>query len=73
MCKSCVRDGDTVSIKGIYSEEANKELEEKLNNRAHYIGLNGITDMTATAQAISAMYLLTLEVPGMKKCGKPIF
>lgn len=66
-------DGDTCSVKGIYSDEANAELQEQLKKPLHWIGLDGQLAIFAHAQAIDAVYALTLGVPDMKKLTDPIF
>lgn len=66
-------DGDTCSVKGIYSDEANKELQEHLNKPLHWCGLNGKLEVFAHAQAIDAVFAMTLGVPSMKKLSDPIF
>ena len=39
----------------------------------HWIGLNGDLAILAHAQAIDAVYALTIQVPSMKKVTDPIF
>lgn len=57
-------DGDQVSVKGIYSIEANKELEQQMNSKNHYIGLNCTSVMTVDKEAVQSLYCLTLVLPG---------
>lgn len=71
--QGCIVDGDTTSVKGIYSEEANAELKAQINSNMHFIALNGITEMHSQKQAVHALYALTLEVPGMRKLEEPEF
>jgi hypothetical protein len=66
-------DGDTVSVKGVYTEEANAELKKQINSNMHWIGLNGDLAIFAHAQAIDAVYALTIQVPSMKKVTDPVF
>lgn len=68
-----VSDGDTVSVKGIYTEEANDELRKQINSKGHFIALNGITEMHSQKQAVHALYALTMEIPGMHKLETPVF
>lgn len=56
-------DGDQVSIKGIYSEEANKELEEYMQSKAQYITLGGSNGRTVDKEAIQVLYNMTLILP----------
>ena len=53
-------DGDQISVKGIYSEEANAELRDQINSKRHFIGLGGTNLMNTTKEGIDAMYQLTL-------------
>lgn len=66
-------DGDTVSVKGIYTDEANEELKEQLKKPLHWIGLDGNLAIYAHAQAIDAVFAMTLGVPDMKKLTDPEF
>ena len=66
-------DGDCCSVKGIYTDEANAELQEQIKKPLHWIGLDGNLAIFAHAQAIDAVYALTLGVPDMKKLTDPIF
>ena len=34
-------DGDQVSIKPVFTKEANMECEQRLNSVAYYVGING--------------------------------
>lgn len=55
-------DGDQVSVKGIYSDEANKELSEYLNSNLHYIDLGGKIIRTASNEGLQSLYSLTLTL-----------
>lgn len=66
-------DGDTCSVKGIYSEEANEELRKQLDSPMHWIGLDGQLAIYAHAQAIDAVFAMTISVPDMKKITDPVF
>jgi len=66
-------DGDTCSVKGIYSDEANDEVKKQINGVNHFIGLNGDLAIFAHAQAVDATFALTMEVPDMKKLTDPVF
>jgi len=52
-------DGDQVTIKGIYSAEANKELQTYMNSKAHYISLGGENVRDLSNEGIQALYSLT--------------
>ena len=56
-------DGDTVTEKGIYSYEANEELEEIMNKKFNYINLGGTPIRTAGNEAFQSLYNLTLCLP----------
>jgi len=65
-------DGDQTSNKGIYTIEANEELKEFMNSKAHYISLNGINMRTSSNEAIQSLYSLTKILPETKITA-PIF
>lgn len=52
-------DGDMVSIKGIYSKEANAELEKQLNSKSHFINLGAENVMSVGNEGKQAIYDLT--------------
>lgn len=60
-------DGDQMSVKAIYSEEANKELEEYLQSKAQYINLSGSNMRTADKEASQVLYNMTLILPDNAK------
>lgn len=53
-------DGDMVTIKGVFTEEANKELKDQLNSNRHYIGLGCTPEIECTKEAIQSLFSLTL-------------
>ena len=53
-------DGDQMNAKCIYSEEANKELEEYMQSKAQYINLGGFNGRTTDKEAIQVLYNMTL-------------
>lgn len=65
-------DGDQVTVKGIYSDEANAELEKQLNSKIHYIGLGGETVMEISKEGVQSLYCLTLSLPDARLTD-PIF
>ena len=56
-------DGDQVTVKAVYTEEANDEIEKYMNSKAQYIGLNGTNGRVPEKEAIQAMYNMTLILP----------
>ena len=67
-------DGDQVTVKGIYSEEANDELDKHLNSKSHYFNLGGQGVRTSSKEAIQSLYNLTLCLDADKaKISDPIF
>lgn len=59
-------DGDQVSLKGIFSEEANKELREFMNSKISYINFGGENVKVGTNETVQALYSLTLVLPDTK-------
>lgn len=66
-------DGDTCSVKGIYTDEANAEIKKQMQSNLHFIGLDGNLAIFAHAQAIDAVFAMTFPVPDMKKLSDPVF
>ena len=67
-------DGDQVTIKGIYSEEANQEAINIINSRKSLLGLDGKSVRTSDKEAIQAMYSLTRILDeDIKKISSPVF
>lgn len=60
-------DGDQVSCKAIYSEEANKELIDQLNSKAHYVTIGCENIVASTNEGKQALYDLTLVLPEDKR------
>lgn len=65
-------DGDQVTVKGVWADESNAELEEQLNSKKQYIGLSGKNVRTGSNEAIQCLYSLTLLLPDSKN-EKPVF
>ena len=59
-------DGDQVTVKLVYSVEANEELRKYKDSNAQFITLNGVNGRKADKEAIQAMYNLTLVLPNTK-------
>ena len=59
-------DGDQITVKLVYSVEANEELKKFKDSNGKFITLNGINGRKADKEAIQAMYNLTLVLPDTK-------
>ena len=69
-----IQDGDQVTIKGVFSEEANAELDEQLRAKSHYFNLGSKGVRTSDKEAIQSLYNLTLCLEEDKaKMSNPIF
>ena len=55
-------DGDQVTIKGLYSQEANMEAEEIMNSLSYIININGENMRTSSKECIEGLYQLTRRV-----------
>ena len=67
-------DGDQVTVEGIYSEEANKEIEEFMKSPKNLLGLDGSRVRTTEKEAIQTMYNLTKVLDADKdKITDPVF
>ena len=55
-----------MSVKGVYTEEANEEIDKFINSKANYIGLDGKCNLVTTNESIQSMYDLTKVLPGTK-------
>lgn len=53
-------DGDQVTVRVLFSEEANIECDKKLNSKINYISLGGDALRSSSNECIQAMYNLTL-------------
>ena len=56
-------DGDQVSVKALFSVEANKELKDYINSKGQFIDVSATNGRKADKEAIQAMYNLTLVLP----------
>lgn len=67
-------DGDQVTVRGIYSDEANKECMEIINSRKFLLGLDGKGVRVSDKEAIQSMYSLTKVLDADKsKISSPKF
>ena len=55
-------DGDMVTIKGIFTDEANTELEKQLKSNIHFIDLGCKAVVSNTNESIQAIFALTMTV-----------
>jgi len=56
-------DGDTASVKMLFSDEANAELLKYLDSKAQFINLEASNCRIPEKEAIQSMYNLTLILP----------
>ena len=69
-----IQDGDQTTVKGVFSEEANEELAEQLNSKAHFFTLGGRGIRKSDKEAMQSLYNLTLCLDADKsKLSDPIF
>lgn len=69
-----IKDGDQVTVKGVYSDEANTELIKIINSRRNLLGLDGKGVRTSEKEASLAMYCLTRTLDeDKKKTSSPVF
>ena len=67
-------DGDTISSRGVYLDEANDELEEFMKTKKNFIGLGGSNIRTVKKDTVQTMYCLTKVLDVDKtKLTKPVF
>lgn len=55
-------DGDQVTVKSVYSVEANQELRDQINSKRHYISLGGKNIMETTNEGAMVLYALTMSL-----------
>lgn len=53
-------DGDMVTVKGVFTEEANEELKKQIKSNRHYIDLGCGPAIECTKEAIQSIFSLTL-------------
>lgn len=67
-------DGDQVSVKGVFTEEANDECIKYINSKLNYIGMDGKTIRITQNEAVQAIYTLTLTMSAdQSKLKDPVF
>lgn len=67
-------DGDTVSVKGVWSEESNIELDKYLKSKGNFIDIGARNIRYSSSEAIQSIYDLTKVLENdKKKLVDPIF
>ena len=54
-------DGDTVSVRTVFSQEANAECDRLMKEPTHFLNSNGTNVRTTTQEAINTLYTLTKD------------
>lgn len=68
------QDGDQVTVKGVYSDEANAELMKIIDSRKNLLGLDAKAVRTSEKEASLSMYCLTRILDeDKKKITSPVF
>ena len=65
-------DGDTITVKSLYTKEANDELREHMNKKSNFITLGAENIKSSSGDAIMAVYSLTKILPDTKLTA-PVF
>ena len=52
-------DGDMIITKGVYTEEANEEIESFINSKANYINFGGQPSKVPGADVVQSLYSMT--------------
>lgn len=66
-------DGDQVTVKPLYTVEANKECEEHLKSKSNYISLGGSNIKKTTNEGSQVLYNLTLSLSDKSNLQEPKF
>ena len=64
-------DGDTATIKGVYSIEANQELDRVMKNKYNFINSGNKPVRAISNEAIFSLYSLTEGLPNDNKSYTP--
>jgi hypothetical protein len=56
-------DGDQVSVKGVFTKEANEECARYINSKANIIGMDGKSVRGSSHESVQAIYSLTITIP----------
>ena len=52
-------DGDQITVKGVYTEEANQELAEFMNSKQNFITFGGKPSKASEGDAVQSIYAFT--------------
>lgn len=63
-------DGDTLSLRGIWSDEANAEAEEIMNSKISVLNITGANAKVVAKEVFNSMYELTKIGKDAKVCGQ---
>lgn len=63
-------DGDILSVRGIWSDEANLEAEEIMNKKTSALNITGSNAKTVSKEVVNSFYELTKIADGAKKLGE---
>lgn len=67
-------DGDQITARGVFTEEANEEIDKQLSSKSHYFNLGGKGIRVSDKEAIQSLYNLTLCLPDDKeRITDPVF
>ena len=55
-----------MGVRGVFSVEANEELEEFRNSKRYYLTLGGINNKVSSNEAIQSLFNMTLVIPNDK-------
>lgn len=59
-------DGDQTSVKGVFTIEANEELNAYRNSKANFITMGAINIRQSSNEAVNAIYSMTKVIDGTK-------
>ena len=65
-------DGDQCSVRGVFTVEANKELEATMHSKKFYVNLGSSNVRVSEKEAVQATYELTITLPD-NKLTQPVF
>lgn len=67
-------DGDTVSVRGVWIQESNKELFDFIESKSMYINFSGDNIRVASNEAIQSLFSMTMILtPDKKVLTEPVF
>jgi hypothetical protein len=65
-------DGDTVTVKGVYTDEANEELKKFVNDKMNFTNAEATSTRTSGKQVAQSLYNLTLILNSDQSKLKPV-